>query len=119
MQLEPSTNDGWQEIVRQPVAHHHGWPNVSLPLPSPLLPINPNSQVDRDASPVHSSHSSKRLKNDVPKLELDKGKAVVTPSNSSKDSSESVSSHLHLKDDCSHIISAVHPQGTHQLKAIA
>jgi hypothetical protein len=44
---------------------------------------------------------------------------VANPSKSSKDSSESVSSHLHLKDDCSHVISAIHPQGSHQLKAVA
>jgi hypothetical protein len=83
------------------------------------LPINPNAQDDHVVSPVQSSHASKRLKTDVPKPELDKGKGVATPSKSSKDSSESVSSHLHLKDDCSHVISAVHPQGSHQLKAIA
>jgi hypothetical protein len=119
MQPEPPVNDGWQEIVHQPVAHHHGWPTVSFPLPPPPPPKNPNAQVDHVVSPVQSSHASKRLKTDVPKPELDKGKGVATPSKSSKDSSESVSSRLHLKDDCSHVISAVHPQGSHQLKAIA
>jgi hypothetical protein len=116
--LEPPANDGWQEIVHQPVVHHHGWPTVSFPLPPPPLPINPNAQVDRVVSPVQSSHASKRLKTDVPKPELDKGKGVANPSKSSKDSSESVSSHLHLKDDCSHVINAIHPQGSHQLKVL-
>jgi hypothetical protein len=66
---------------------------------------------------MQSSHASKRLKTDVPKPEQDKGKGVATPSKSSKESSESVSSHLHLKDDCSHVISAVQPQGSNQPKA--
>jgi hypothetical protein len=103
----------------QPVAHHHGWPTCCHSITPPPLPINPNSQDDHVVSPIQSSHARKRLKTDVPKPELDKGKGVSTPSKSSKDSSESVSSHLHLKDDCSHIISAVHPQGSHQLKEIA
>jgi len=30
-----------------------------------------------------------------------------------------MSFHLRLKDDCSHVINVVHPQGSHQLKAIA
>jgi hypothetical protein len=119
MQPKPPANDGWQEIVHQPAAHHHGWPTVSFPLPPPPPPKNPNAQVDHVVSPVQSSHASKRLKIDVPKPEPDKGKGVATPSKSSKDSSESVSSHLRLKDNCSHVISAVHPQGSHQLKAIA
>ena len=46
----------------------------------------------------------------------DKGKGVATPSNSSKKSSKFVSSRLHLKDDYSHVISAVHPQGSNQPK---
>jgi hypothetical protein len=92
---------------------------MSLPLPPPPPPINPNSQVDLVVSPLQSSNAGKRLKIDVPKPEIDKGKGVATPSKSSKDSFEYVSSHLHLKDDCSHVISAVHPQGSHQLKVIA
>jgi hypothetical protein len=108
MQPEPPANDGWQEIVHQPVAHHHGWPTVSFPLPPPPPPKNPNAQADHVVSPIQSSHASKRLKTDVPKPELDKGKGVATPSKSSKDSSESVSSHLHLKDNCSHVISEIH-----------
>jgi hypothetical protein len=92
---------------------------VSFPLPPPPLPINPNSQVDHAALPVQSSHARKRIKNDVPKPELDKGKGVANPSKSSKYSYESISSHLHLKDDFSHVISVIHPQGSHQLKVVA
>jgi hypothetical protein len=47
----------------------------------------------------------------------DKGKGIATHSSSSKESSKSVSSRLHLKDDCSHVISAVQPQGSNQSKA--
>jgi hypothetical protein len=65
---------------------------------------------------VQSSHASKRLKTDVPKHVQDKGKGVATASKSSKESSESMSSRFHLKDDYSHVISAVHPQGSNQPK---
>jgi hypothetical protein len=119
MQLEPPVNDGWQEIVHQHVAHHHGCPIVSLPLPPPPPPINSNSQFDHVVSLVQSSDASKRLKNNVPKPELDKGKGVANPSKSSKDSSESVSSHLHLEDSFSHTISEIFPQVPNQLETIA
>ena len=66
---------------------------------------------------MQSSHASKRLKIDVPEPVQDKGKGVSTPSNSSKESSKSMSSQLHLKDDCSHVISVVQPQGSNQPKA--
>jgi len=62
MQLEPPASDGWQEIFHQPVAHHHAWPTVSLPLPPPPPPINPNAQADRIVSPIQSSHACKRNK---------------------------------------------------------
>jgi hypothetical protein len=117
MQPEPPTNDGWKEIVHQLVVHHHGWPTASLPLPPLPPPKNPISQVDHVVSPMHSFHASKRLNIDVSKLVQDKGKGVATASKSSKESSESVSSHLHLKDDCSHVISAVQPQGSNKPKA--
>jgi hypothetical protein len=78
-----------------------------MPLPPPPPPNNPISQADHVVSPVQSSHASKRLKTDVPKSVQDKGKGVATASKSSKESSESVSSRLHLKDDCSHVINAV------------
>jgi hypothetical protein len=42
---------------------------------------------------------------------------VATPSKSSKESYEFVSSRLHLKDDCSHVINAVQPHGSNQPKA--
>jgi hypothetical protein len=117
MHPEPPSNDGWQEIVHQPVAHHNGWPTVSLPFPPPPLPFNPNAQVDCIASPAQSSHASKRLKTTMPEPEIDKGKEVANSPNSSKNSSESVSSHLHLKDNCSHVINEIHPQGSNQPKA--
>jgi hypothetical protein len=117
MQPKPPANDGWQEIVHQPVAHHHGWPTVSFPLPPPPPPKNPNAQADHVVSPVQSSHASKRLKIDVPKPEPDKGKGVATPSKSSKYSSGSVSSRLRLKYNCSHVINEIHPQGYDQPKA--
>jgi hypothetical protein len=47
----------------------------------------------------------------------DKGKIVVAPSSPSSDSSKYVSSHMHLKDDCSHVINEIKPQGYTQPKA--
>jgi hypothetical protein len=88
-------------------------------LPPPPPPFNPNSQADHVASPIQSSHASKRLKTSIPEPELDKVKGVANPSKSSKDSSESMSSHLHLKDSCSHVISEIHPQGSNQLNIVA
>jgi hypothetical protein len=117
MKPEPHTNDGWQDIVHQPVFHHHGWPTVSFPLPPPPPPKNQISQVDHIVSLVQSSHASKRLKTDVPKPVQDKGKGVATASKSYKESFESVSSRLHLKNYCSHVISTVHPKGSNQPKA--
>jgi hypothetical protein len=67
---------------------------------------------------MQSSHASKRLITYAPKPMQDKGKRVATASKSSKESSESVSSCLHLKDDCCHVISAVQPRGSSQPKAI-
>jgi hypothetical protein len=69
--------------------------------------------------PVQSSHASKRLKTTILEPELDKGKEVANPFESSKDSFESTSSHLHLKDSCSHVINEIHPQGSNQLKTVA
>jgi hypothetical protein len=65
---------------------------------------------------MQSSHAIKRLKNDVPKPKPDKGKGLANPSKSSKDSSGSVSSRIHLKDNCSQVISKIHPQGSDQPK---
>jgi hypothetical protein len=101
LQLEFPANDGWQEIVNQSVSHHHGWPTMSLPLPPH---VNPNVQIARVVSPVQSSHASKRLKTDIPQPVQDKGKAIASPSSPSTDSSKSMSSRMHLKNDCSHVI---------------
>jgi hypothetical protein len=114
LQPEVPANDGWQEIVHQPVSHHRGWPTMSLPLPPP---VNPNVQISHVVSPVQSSHASKRLKTDIPQPVQDKGKAVASPSSPSTDSSKSVSSHLHLKDDFSHVINEIQPQGSNQPRA--
>jgi hypothetical protein len=108
LQPEVPTNDGWQEIVNPDVSHHRGWPNLSLP---PIPRINPNVQITSVHSPIKSSHAIKRIKTDVPHVK-DKGNVVASPSSPSNDSSKSVSSHMHLKDDCSHIISEIHPQGS-------
>ena len=53
---------------------------------------------------------------DVPHLQ-DKDKADASPSSPSNDSSKSVSSRIHLKDDCSHVISEIQPQGSNQPRA--
>jgi hypothetical protein len=52
MQPKPLANDGWQEIVQQHVAHHHGWYDASFPLAPSPPPKNPISQVDHVVSPV-------------------------------------------------------------------
>jgi hypothetical protein len=120
MQLEPPANDGWQEIVHQTIAHdHHGWPTISFSLPPPPPPFNPNAQVDHFSSLVYSYHARNILKTIIPEPELDKGKGVANPSKSSKDSSESMTSHIHLKYSCSHVISEIYPQCSNQLKVIS
>jgi hypothetical protein len=114
LQPEVPANDGWQEIVNQPVSHHRGWPTMSFPFPPP---VNPNVQVSCVVYPVQSSHASKRLKTDIPEPVQNKGKAVASPSSPSNDSSKFVSSHMHLKDDCSHVISEIQPQESNQPRA--
>jgi hypothetical protein len=47
----------------------------------------------------------------------DKGKVVASPSSPSSDLAKSVSSRMHLKDDCFHVISEIKPQGSTQPKA--
>jgi hypothetical protein len=47
----------------------------------------------------------------------DKGKAITTPSSPSNDSDKSVSSRMHLRDDFSHVISEMNPNGSTQPKA--
>jgi hypothetical protein len=110
LQPKVPANDGWQEIVNPIVSCHRGWPNFSLPRP-PLF--NPNVHISHVDSPVQSSHASKRLKNNNP-LVQDKGNVDASPSSPSNDSSKSVSSHMHLKDDCFHVISEMQPQGSNQ-----
>jgi hypothetical protein len=113
LQPEVPENDGWQEIVHPTVSQHCGWPNLSLPAPSP---INPIVQAALDHSPVQSSHASKRLKTEAHHA-LDKGKATTTPSSPSNGSDKSVSYQMHLRDDCSHVINEIRPKGSAQPKA--
>ena len=47
----------------------------------------------------------------------DKGKDVVAPSSPSSDSTKSVSSCMHLRDNCSHSISDIKPKGSTQPEA--
>jgi hypothetical protein len=49
----------------------------------------------------------------------EKGKDGVAPSSPSSDSVKSVSSRMHLRDDCSHVISEIKPQGSTQPKVIS
>jgi hypothetical protein len=105
LQPEVIENDGWQENVHPKVPQHRGWPNLSLPTPHPINPIvqaTPHSTVQ-------SSHARKRLKTDAHHA-LDKGKAIVAPSSPSNDSDKSVSSWMHLRDECSHVINEIKAQ---------
>jgi hypothetical protein len=88
------------------------WLAQSFPAP---FSINPIAQVSPDHSPVQSSLYNKRLKNDDHHA-LDKGKIVVSPSSPSNGSNKSVSSQMHLKDDCSHVINEIKPKGSIQPK---
>jgi hypothetical protein len=47
----------------------------------------------------------------------DKGKSIASPSSPSSDSTKLVSSRMHFRDDCSHVISEIKPQGSTQPKA--
>jgi hypothetical protein len=60
--------------------------------------------------------SSKRLKIEAHHAP-DKGKATTSPSPPSNDSDKSVSSHMQLRDDFSHVISEIRPKGSTQPKA--
>jgi hypothetical protein len=64
---------------------------------------------------VKSSHASKRLKTEAHHA-LDKGKATFAPSSPSNDSDKYVSSRMHLRDDCSHVISEIKPKVSTQPK---
>jgi hypothetical protein len=114
--LQPKVpeNDGWQNIVHPTVSQHRRWPDLSLPTPPP--PVNPFFHISPTHSPIQSSHARKRLKIESHHMH-DKGKAIVSPSSPSSDSTNSVSSRMHLRDDCSHVISEIKPQGSRQPKA--
>jgi hypothetical protein len=60
---------------------------------------------------VQSSHASKILKIES-HYAFDKGKFVVAPSSPSNDPDKFVSSWMHLRDDCSHVISEIKPKGS-------
>jgi hypothetical protein len=85
---------------------------LSLPAPPP---INQIVQVDLFHSPIHSSHGEKRLKTKVHDAP-DKGKSTAAPSSPSNDSDKSVSSRMHSRDDCSHVINDIRHKGSTQLK---
>jgi hypothetical protein len=65
---------------------------------------------------MQSSHASKILKTETHHA-LDKGKATAAPSSPSNDSDKSMYSHMHLRDDCSHVINEIKPKGFAQPKA--
>jgi hypothetical protein len=113
LQLEFPENDRWKEIAHPTVSQHHGWPNLSLPAPPPV------NQIVQD-SPVHPlvqySHVRKRLKTKVHHAP-DKGKSIAAPSSPSNDFAKSMSSHKHLRDDFSHVISEIRPKGSTQPEA--
>jgi hypothetical protein len=46
-----------------------------------------------------------------PTMPPDKGKAIASPSSPSNGSDKSVSSQMHLKDDCFHVINDIRPKG--------
>jgi hypothetical protein len=85
-----------------------------MPSPPPL--VNPNVQISPAHSHVQSSHASKRLKTEAHNTH-DKGKVVASPSSPSSDSTKSISSRMHLRDDSPHDISEINPKGSTQPKA--
>ena len=108
--LQPKVpeNNRWKEIVHPVVSQHRGWPNFSLPYPPPKNQI---VQVAPTHSPVQSSHASKRLKTEAHHA-LDKGKATAAPFSPSNGSNKSLSSRMHLRDNCSHVINKIRPKGS-------
>jgi hypothetical protein len=100
-------------LSTQTVSQHRGWPNLSLPTPPPVN--NQIFQATPAHSPVQSSHASKRLKTEA-RHALDKGKAIAAPSSPSNGSEKSMSSRMHLRDDCSHVINEIRPKGSAQPK---
>jgi hypothetical protein len=83
-----------------------------------LLAPPPINQIVQDA-PIHSlvqsSHARKRLNIKAHHV-VDKGKFIVSPSSPSNDFDKSVSSHMHLRDDFSHVINEIMPKGSTQPK---
>ena len=112
LQPEFFKNDRWQDIIHPTLSQHRGWPNLSLPSPPP---INQIVQVAPVHSPIHPSHARKRLKTEAHHAH-DKGKSIVAPSSPSNDFDKSMSSRMHLRDDCSHVISEIRPKGSTQPK---
>jgi hypothetical protein len=114
LQPEVVINDGWKDIVHQPIFHQDGCPTICLPF-LPLPPLNQHAQyISHIASPFQSSHTSKRFKTTIPELKSSKDKKVVTHSKSSNDSSHSVTSHARQTDEHSRAFSEVHPQASNQ-----
>jgi hypothetical protein len=108
LQPEVPENERWKEIFHLIVSQHRGWPNLSLPYP---LPINPIFQYAPVHSLVQSSQASKGLKIEAHHAP-GKGKSTDAPSSPSNESDKSVSSHMHLIDDCSHVINEIKPKGS-------
>jgi hypothetical protein len=78
-------------------------------------PSNQNIQISPGHSPIQYFHARKRLKTKAHHMH-DKGKDDAAPSSHSSDSSNFVSSCMHLRDDCSHVISEINPKGSTQPK---
>jgi hypothetical protein len=112
MQPKVLENDGWQEIVHPTISQYCGCSNLSLTSPSSINQIVQAAPVH---SPVQSSHASKRLKTEAHHAP-DKGKATVAPSSPSNGSNKSMSSQMHLRDNCSHVINEIRPKGSAQPK---
>jgi hypothetical protein len=112
--LQPKVpkNDGWKDIFHLEVSQHRGWHNLSLPAP---FPINLIVQVAPVHSPVQSSHARKWLKTEAHHA-LDKGKSIVAPSSPFNGSDKSMSSWMHLRDGCFHVINKIRPKGSTQPK---
>jgi hypothetical protein len=79
--------------------------------------FEPNCLRSPDHSPVKSSHASNRMNIETHHA-FDKGKSIATPSSPSIDSDKSLSSQMHLKGDCSYVISEIKPKGLAQPKVI-
>jgi hypothetical protein len=111
---EVPENDEWPKNFHPTISQHRGWPNLSPA--SPPLTVNPNVHISPTHLPVQSSNTSKRLKTEAHHMH-DKGKYVASPSSPSSDSAKSISSHIHLRDDYSHVINEIKPQGSTEPKA--